>query len=226
MVWTQRLAIHIQNLIFCRLAWLNLLLPTLILNGVSAVDYSTLGVSDGWLMDMGLTEVPTNIPCTLNGNLDLRDNSITRIEADSFACLDKIYTLDLGYNELTYIAPGAFDPMLILTTVRLRRNRDLPELPPHYGPNTADMEYLFIQFINLQVIPPDSYFHQMPKLETLAIGIDLNNDFFDGWTALWQLSSKPHWPDSWYRKNIHKRTITHQEHAQWKCCRPHAVDDF
>ena len=184
MVWTQRLAIHIKNLIFCRLAWLNLLLPTLILNGVSAVDYCTLGVSDGWLMDMGLTEVPTNIPCTLNGNLDLRDNSITRIEADSFACLDKIYTLDLGYNELTYIAPGAFDPMLILTTVRLRRNRDLPELPPHYGPNTADMEYLFIQFINLQVIPPDSYFHQMPKLETLAIGIDLNNDFFDGWTAL------------------------------------------
>ena len=46
------------------------------------------------------------------------------------------------------------------------------------------MEYLFIQFINLQVIPPDSYFHQMPKLETLAIGIDLNNDCFDGWTAL------------------------------------------
>ena len=133
--WAQRVATCLKNMIFCRLAWLILLLPTSILNGVSAVDYSTLRVSDGWLMDMGLTEVPTNIPCTLNGILDLRENSITRIKADSFACLDKIYTLDLGYNKLTYIAPGAFDSMLILTTVRLRGNRDLPELPLHYGPN-------------------------------------------------------------------------------------------
>ena len=52
------------------------------LNGVSVVDNSILGVSHGWLMDMGLIEVPTNIPCT--PKLALRKNSITRIEADSF----------------------------------------------------------------------------------------------------------------------------------------------
>ena len=174
----------IMVLVQHRLSWFILLQPALILNAVSAVDYSTLGVSDGWLMNRSLTEVPTNIPCTLSGNLDLRDNFITRIEVTDFACLDKIDTLDVGYNQLTYIAPGAFDPMLTLITVRLRGNYDLSTLPPDYGPNTANMMYLFIQFLDLQPIPPDSYFDQMPKLEVLAIDIDLCNDFFNGWTHL------------------------------------------
>ena len=88
----------------CRLTPSLSLLVTSILHVVSAVDYSSLGVSNGWLREMGLTEVPTSIPCALNGNLDLQLNSITRIEANSFTCLDKIDTLDIGYNNLTYIA--------------------------------------------------------------------------------------------------------------------------
>ena len=67
-----------------------------------------------------------------------------------------------------------------LTIVRLRENKNLPELPPHYGPNTANMRHLYIQHINPQIIPPGSYFHQLPRLEELATSIDLNND----WTHL------------------------------------------
>ena len=134
-----------KDMTFYRFACFVLLPPTFILNGVSVVDNSILGVSHGWLMDMGLIEVPTNIPCT--PKLVLRKNSITRIEAGSFAFLDRIHTLDLGYDELTYIAPGAFDLMIILTIVRMRGTRELPALPPHYGPSTANMENLLIQFI-------------------------------------------------------------------------------
>ena len=169
---------------FCRKTSLTLMQTILIIKTVSAVDYSTLGINDGWLGNMGLTEVPTNIPCTLGGRLDFRNNLITRIESVSFTCLDQVTSLDVGYNKITYIAPGAFDPMNSLTIVRLRGNKNLPELPPHYGPNTANMRHLYIQHINLQIIPPDSYFHQMPRLEELATSIDLSNDFFNGWTHL------------------------------------------
>ena len=156
----------------------------LVSNGVFAADYSTLGVADGWMNNMGLAEIPTNIPCMLVGNLDFRNNLITRIETNSFFCLHEITTLDISYNKIIYIAPGAFDQLRSLEVVRLKGNRDLPELPPHYGPNTANMKTLFIQHINPQIIPTDSYFDQMPTLQTLALGTDLSNDFFDGWTSL------------------------------------------
>ena len=155
----------------------------LVSNAVFAADYSTLGVADGWMNNMGLTEIPTNIPCTLVGNLDFRNNLITRIKTNSFFCLHEI-TTDISYNNIIYIAPGAFDQLRSLEMVRLKGNQDLPELPPHYGPNTANMKTLFIQHINPQIIPTGSYFDQMPTLQTLAIGTDLGNDFFDGWTSL------------------------------------------
>ena len=137
----------VSDTISCRLTPSLSVLVTSILHVVSAVDYSSLGVSNGWLREMGLTEVPTSIPCTLNGNLDLQLNSITRIEANSFTCLDKIDTLDIGYNNLTYTAPGTFDPLSILQIVRLRGNKYLPELPPHYGPNTPNMRHSMMNCI-------------------------------------------------------------------------------
>ena len=155
---------------------------SLISKEVSAVDYSTLNVTGGELGDMGLTEVPTNIPCHINGLFNILDNLITRIENDSFKCLSEIDALYLGNNLITYIAPGAFDSMVSLTTVGLTGNTDLAELPPHYGPNTVNMTGLYIADINLQIIPPDSYFDQMPKLQVLKTDIDLSNNFFDGWT--------------------------------------------
>ena len=162
---------------------------TLILHGVYGVDYSTLGVTTGWMGNMGLTEIPTNIPCELAGNLDFRENSITRIEVTSFTCLSLVTKLDIGYNNITFIAQGAFDPLISMEVIRLRGNEYLPELPPHYGPNTANMRHLYIQHMNLQTIPSNSYFRQMPMLQELATSIDLSNDFFDGWTDLQVLFS-------------------------------------
>ena len=185
----QYLTNFFTNIIFCRLASFILLQLTIIPNGVSAVDYSTLGVSDpGILINMGLTEVPTNIPCTLI-TLDLPGNLITSIGAASFTCLNRVQTLDLSNNKLTYISTEAFDPMESLESVHLRYNKDLPQLPPSYGPNTANLRSLYIQDINLQIIPTDSYFDQMMKLEVIAIAIDLSNDFFEGWTDLKTLYS-------------------------------------
>ena len=148
------------------------------------MDYSTLGVNDGLMGNLELTEIPTNIPCLLVGNLDFRYNSITRIETNSFVCLSKITALDVSYNKITFIALGAFDPLIALGVVRLRGNTDLPALPPNYGPNTANMRHMYIQHIGLQTVPPNSYFDQMPMLEELATSIDLDNNFFDGWTNL------------------------------------------
>ena len=180
---TRYVTIYVNDMVFCRQICLILMLVTLVIKGVSAVNYSSLGVEYGLLGGMGLIEIPTSIPCDLL-NLDLRENLITRIEAYSFACLDQVTDLDVGYNKISYIAMEAFDPLISLEVVRLRGNKYLPELPPHYGSNTANMRHLYIQHINLQIIPPDSYFDQMPMLQHLATSIDLRNDFFDGWENL------------------------------------------
>ena len=184
MIWIHCVPTCIRHSIFDRLSYLISINVTFLLHGVFAVDYSILGINDGLMEKLKLTEIPTNIPCGLVGNLDFRYNSITRIEANSFVCLSKITTLDVSYNKITFIALGAFDPLIALGVVRLRGNTDLPELPPNYGPNTANMRHMYIQHIKLQITPPDSYFDQMPMLQELATSIDLGNNFFDGWTNL------------------------------------------
>ena len=183
MFWIQYAATCFRDSVFRRLAYLISINVTLILRGAAAVDYSTLGVNEGWMADMELTEIPTNIPCRL-GLLDFSFNSITRIETNSFVCLSEMTRLDVGYNKITFITLGAFDPLISLEVVRLRGNKNLPELPPNFGPNTVNMRHLYIQRINFQTVPPDSYFDQMPMLQELATSIDLDNDFFDGWTNL------------------------------------------
>ena len=167
---------------FGRLVLCTFIVFSLISKEVSAVDYSTLNITSGDLGDMGLTEIPTNIH--IDGELNILNNLITRIENDSFKCLSKVDTLFIGNNLKTYIAPGAFDPMVSLTTVGLSGNKDLAELPPHYGPNTVNMIGLYITDINLQIIPPVSYFDQMPKLQIFRTDIDVSNTFFDGWADL------------------------------------------
>ena len=90
----------IRHSIFDRLSYLISINVTLLLHGVFAVDYSTLGINDGLVKKLKLTEIPTNFPCGLVGNLDFRYNSITRIEANSFVCLSKITTLDVSYDKI------------------------------------------------------------------------------------------------------------------------------
>ena len=159
MFWVQYVETCCNDMAFGRLALCTFMVFSLISKEMSAVDYSTLNITSGDLGDMGLTEIPTGIlpPCHINGELNILNNLITRIENDSFKCLNKVDTLFIGSNLITYIAPGAFDPMVSLIHVGLTGNKDLAELPPHYGPNTVNMIGLYIADINLQIIPPGLY---------------------------------------------------------------------
>ena len=185
--------IDIWGLVCCMILYI-----TPLLNGISAVDYSTLGAADGKLSNMGLTEIPTNIPCSLR-YIFLRHNLLQRIEVDSFNCLNKARQLWMGQNLLTHISLGAFDPMRSLVKLGLANNKDLHKLPPHYGPNTANMVELFIEGIDLQITPPNSYFDQMPNLQALKTNIDFSNDSLGGLTNVRHLgyygSSAPNFTD-------------------------------
>ena len=137
---------------------------------------------------MGLTEIPIGIPCNI-AVLYLPHNQLTRLEANEFTCLSNLKILDVGYNIITYIAPGAFDPLLSLHNLRLRGNSDLVELPPNFGPNTINMKALYMKRMNLQIIPPNSYWAQMPNITTYETSISFYNDFFNGWNSLKTLFS-------------------------------------
>ena len=192
MLWVQYVKTCYSAMDFTRLVFSISTVFSLISKDVSAVDYSSLNITDGKMPGIGLTEIPTNIPCDIGEMLNVLNNLITRIENDSFKCLSQVRQLYIGRNLITYIAPGAFDSMISLIHVGLSGNKDLAELPPHYGPNTVNMIGLYIADINLQIIPPDSYFDQMPKLQKLGTDLDLNNNFFDGWTDLRLLGYNGH----------------------------------
>ena len=186
-LWTLRKTQWFKDMDLFRLTDYISLTMTLTLNGMFAMDYFSLGVRNGDMRNIGLTEIPTNIPCNLS-ILALTRNLIKRIEADSFICVKKVTRLDIGYNLITYIAPGAFDHFYSLVHVGLAGNEELSELPAQFGPNTANMINLFIHGITLQTIPLDSYFDQTPKLQLLTTDINLSNDFFDDWINFRYLS--------------------------------------
>ena len=170
------------------IAWVFSVL-TLICRGIGAVEYSTLELTKPGRMDnMGLTEIPTGIPCHI-GLLILAKNRLTRLEADDFICLSKLGLLDVSYNLITYIAPGGFDPLLSLKFLRLAGNRDLGELPSDFGPNTVNLKSLCIKDMNLQIIPPNSFWAQMPNISFLETDISFYNEFFNGWNNLETLHS-------------------------------------
>ena len=55
-------------------------------------------------------------------SLDLRDNQIRRIDANSFSDLPELKVLLLSKNQIEYIAPGAFENMMTLEILFLHQN--------------------------------------------------------------------------------------------------------
>ena len=90
---------------------------------------------------------------------------------------------------ITYIAPGAFDRLLSLIDLRLRGNRGPAELPPNLGPNSVNMKYLYMKHMDIQMIPPNSYWAQMSNILAYETSIYFYNDFFNGWNSLKTLFS-------------------------------------
>ena len=73
------------------------------------------------------------------------------------------------------------------------KNTRLQQLPPTFGPNTANLWRLYIPHLNLQSLP-DAYFKQFESLEELAIaewGITgaLDNGVLNGLSRLLMLGN-------------------------------------
>ncbi|KAL6482831.1 hypothetical protein MHYP_G00077030 [Metynnis hypsauchen] len=71
--------------------------------------------------DLGLTEVPKNIP-TDTKLLDLQSNRITELKENDFKGLSNLYALSLVNNKISKVHPRAFVPMRHLQKLYFSRN--------------------------------------------------------------------------------------------------------
>ena len=138
----------------------------------------------------GLVDVPRDIPCNVN-RIILHDNAISRIETDSFPCHTNTTIIHLARNPLIYIDPDAFQFCFSLAKLILDETPDLSQLPPSFGPNTGNMEELWMLNIGLQSLPK-AFFAQFKSLLKLGItkwGIKgpTGNDVLNGLSKLRRL---------------------------------------
>ena len=167
----KRLAV-LQLVIFC----FNCLRKS---DGLPPVQFVSIGA--------GLVDVPRDIPCNVN-RIVLHDNAISQIEADSFPCQTNTTEIHLARNPLTYIDPGAFQFCFSLAKLILGKHPDLSQLPPSFGPNTGNMEALWMLDIGLQSLPK-AFFAQFKSLLQLGIakwGLKgpIGNDVLNGLSKL------------------------------------------
>ena len=132
--------------------------------------------------NMGLTEIPKNIPC-IETKISLANNNISRIERDSFVCLNAVVSVRINKNNLSYIHEEAFHPLKSLVVLVLSDNPHLVHLPADFGPAANNLGNLRIQYINLQSLPAN-FFQQFGAMKTLsAMGWGLteaDDDLFRG----------------------------------------------
>ena len=132
--------------------------------------------------NMGLTEIPTNIPCT-ETRIQFNNNYITRIERDSFKCLSAAFQVSMKSNNLSYINQEAFHPLKSLGVLILSNNLHLDHLPADFGPAASNLVNLRIQNINLQSLPANFFqqFGAMRTLSTMGWGLtEADDDLFRG----------------------------------------------
>ena len=129
------------------------------------------------LDSQGLTSIPLNLPCTLN-YIFFRKNQITRVEDLSFKCLGYLVALSLDNNKLNFISPAAFDPHNSFIHLELRHNPDLIQLPPSFGPNTANIPEVHINGIGLPDAP-SGFMQNMTSLTVVGYSLNISNEFFD-----------------------------------------------
>lgn len=77
--------------------------------------------------DLGLTEVPKNIPRDTS-LLDLQNNKITELKKDDFKGLSKLYALVLVNNKISKVHEKAFEPLHHLQKLYISKN-NLVEIP-------------------------------------------------------------------------------------------------
>ncbi|RVE71940.1 hypothetical protein OJAV_G00056690 [Oryzias javanicus] len=115
----------------------------------------------------GLIRVPPNIP-TNTRYLNLMENSIETIEADTFRHLRHLEVLQLGRNAIRQIEVGAFNGLTSLNTLELFDNR-LTVIPSGAFEYLSKLRELWLRNNPIDSIP--SYaFNRVPSLMRLDLG--------------------------------------------------------
>ncbi|XP_030639386.1 leucine-rich repeat-containing protein 4 [Chanos chanos] len=115
----------------------------------------------------GLTRVPPGIP-TNTRHLNLMENSIEAVQADSFRHLHHLEVLQLGRNAIRQIEVGAFNGLTNLNTLELFDNR-LTVVPSGAFEYLSKLRELWLRNNPIESIP--SYaFNRVPSLMRLDLG--------------------------------------------------------
>uniref|UniRef100_A0A8C6U2T2 Leucine rich repeat containing 4.1 n=1 Tax=Neogobius melanostomus TaxID=47308 RepID=A0A8C6U2T2_9GOBI len=115
----------------------------------------------------GLTRVPPGIPANTR-HLNLMENAIEAVQADSFRHLHHLEVLQLGRNAIRQIEVGAFNGLTSLNTLELFDNR-LTVVPSGAFEYLSKLRELWLRNNPIESIP--SYaFNQLRKLEYISEG--------------------------------------------------------
>ncbi|KAG9334950.1 hypothetical protein JZ751_006272 [Albula glossodonta] len=115
----------------------------------------------------GLTRVPPGIPSNTR-HLNLMENSIEQIQADTFRHLHHLEVLQLGRNSIRQIEVGAFNGLTSLNTLELFDNR-LTVIPSGAFEYLSKLRELWLRNNPIESIP--SYtFNRVPSLMRLDLG--------------------------------------------------------
>uniref|UniRef100_H3AK18 Leucine rich repeat containing 4 n=2 Tax=Latimeria chalumnae TaxID=7897 RepID=H3AK18_LATCH len=115
----------------------------------------------------GLSEVPQGIPSNTR-HLNLMENNIQMIQADTFRHLHHLEVLQLGRNSIRQIEVGAFNGLASLNTLELFDNR-LTVIPSGAFEYLSKLRELWLRNNPIESIP--SYaFNRVPSLMRLDLG--------------------------------------------------------
>ncbi|XP_028814146.1 leucine-rich repeat-containing protein 4.2 [Denticeps clupeoides] len=115
----------------------------------------------------GLVRVPPGIPSNTRF-LNLMENSIEMVEADTFRHLRHLEVLQLGRNSIRQIEVGAFNGLASLNTLELFDNR-LTVIPSGAFEYLSKLRELWLRNNPIESIPPYA-FNRVPSLMRLDLG--------------------------------------------------------
>nr|AGU68312.1 third variable lymphocyte receptor [Eptatretus stoutii] len=114
----------------------------------------------------GLKNVPNDIQKDAK-KLDLKYNSLSKLDPTAFHGLNKLTILNLQGNKLQTLPAGVFDHLVNLDKLRLDDNQ-LKYLPPKIFDSLTKLTWLTLNQNKLQSLP-HGVFEKLSKLETITL---------------------------------------------------------
>nr|AGU68285.1 third variable lymphocyte receptor [Eptatretus stoutii] len=114
----------------------------------------------------GLKNVPNDIQKDAK-KLDLKYNSLSKLDPTAFHGLNKLTFLDLRYNKLQTLPAGVFNHLVELDRLDLNFNQ-LKSLPPKIFDHLTKLTILWLNTNKLQSLP-NGVFDKLTELKTLYL---------------------------------------------------------